>query len=419
MKSRYLLILFLLLSVHSFAIDGKIKVFIKSKETVYTSQKVTAAVELLSDAFSISDVRISFPSSGNFIVEAPKSASYLGQTEVDGTDWQMVHYEYEVYALRAGQIEIPSFSVFFTASMGYGQPKKEFELQSQALAFNVKAPEGIENNQFVLVTDNYTLHTEIKPEKKELIVGDAVELTVTQKAYDVPDILLRPVRYQSNALLRVYEKEPELQSELKGKFDVSRIDRFTFVASAEGNVTLPAQETVWWNTVSKKVQREKIPEIQFEILPDPQIALDAKKAAQKKSLMTGLGLIILVALLYWLLSDHIKYYLHQRKMAYDESEKGKYEKLLKYVDEGDMAKIYRAFYVWIKTIHPETEINTFKDIYGLYPEFKEDFYCFENSLLSYNDLDKIRCRSTLGSLRKRLLKKVCEDMYTIEKELNP
>ena len=37
-----------------------------------------------------------------------------------------VHYEYEVYALQAGEIEIAPVKSTFSASMGYGQPKKEF-----------------------------------------------------------------------------------------------------------------------------------------------------------------------------------------------------------------------------------------------------------------------------------------------------
>jgi len=151
MLSRFVtMLLFLFLcSSTLFAVDGKVKVYIKSNDVIYTSQKTTIAIELLSNALSITDVRIHFPSSDTYIVQAPKSAAYLGSKEVEGETWTMVHYEYEVYALRAGTIHIPSFPVSFTASMGYGQPKKEFELQSEALELHVKAPEGVKNNQFI------------------------------------------------------------------------------------------------------------------------------------------------------------------------------------------------------------------------------------------------------------------------------
>jgi len=117
--SLKLILLFLFLSLNLFAIEGKIKVFIKTDAAIYTSQKVTVAIELLSSAFSITDARITFPSSPKYIVQAPGSASYLGQEEVKGEDWQMVHYEYEVYALQAGKIVIPPLSVSFYFSFKY------------------------------------------------------------------------------------------------------------------------------------------------------------------------------------------------------------------------------------------------------------------------------------------------------------
>ena len=295
MQIRHILkIILLFLFFHSslFAIEGKIRVYLSSHNEIYTSQKTTVAVELLSTAFSITDAKITFPPSDSYIVQAPQSASYLNQEEIDDESWQMVHYEYGVYALKGGRIEIPSVEVSFTASMGYGQTKKEFKLQSDALSFDVKVPEDVGKDQFVLVTDNFKLTTELKPEKQQLIIGDAVELYVTQKAQGVPDILLDPVTYDSNALLRVYGKEPLLKSGMKGNYDVSRTDRFTFVAGMEGNATLPEKQIVWYDATSKKIYIEKIPAMKFEILPDPQIAIDAKKAKQKKLLIYA-GLVLL------------------------------------------------------------------------------------------------------------------------------
>jgi len=302
MQNRYILKYFLLLlflTSNIFAIEGKIRVSIPSQEKIYTSQKITVSVELLSNAFSITNAKISFPASDKYIVQEPKSASYLGHEEMDDEDWQMVHYDYEVYTLKAGKVQIPSILVSFTASMGYGQPTKDFTIKSDALSFDVKVPEGVREDQFVLVTDNFKLTSEIKTKNKQLIVGDTIELTVIQQADGVPDLLLTPIVYRSNEFLRVYEKEPLLESGLKGEYDVSRTDRFTFVASMEGNVTLSAQEILWYNSVSKEIIVEKIPAMEYEILPDPQLAIDAKKAQQKQVLFYVIS--IFVCILAWIL----------------------------------------------------------------------------------------------------------------------
>ncbi len=423
MQSKHtvrLLALFLCLTVNLFAIDGKIRMFIKSNDTLYTSQKVTVSIELLTDAFSITDVKITFPASNKYIVQAPQSAAYLGKDEIDGNDWQLVHYEYEVYALRAGKIEIPSVLVSFSASMGYGQPKKDFALKSDALHFDVKVPEGIKNNQFVLVTDNYTLTSESKPEKTQLIVGDAIELSITQKAHGVPDILLTPMVYKSNAMLRVYDKEPELKSEEKGIYDVSRTDRFTFVASAEGNVTLAAQKSVWWNSKTKTVSVEKIPEMTFEILPDPQIAIDAQKEKRKKLLLyAGLSVLLLLAG-YKLLSPMYHRYKLKRQEAYKKSEEGKFDVLLNSLKHDNAPGIYRDFYHWLEVASPKLSRLGFRGIGEVQPSFSESLRELEAVLsVPEQTFDKIRFTAELKKFRETLLQEQQRAKQGLPDKINP
>ena len=423
MQSKYtmrLILIFLFFSLNLFAIDGKIKVFIKSNDAIYTSQKVTVSVELLSDAFSITDAKITFPASKKYIIQAPGSAAYLGQEEVEGEDWQMVHYDYEVYALQAGKIEIPSVSVSFTASMGYGQPKKEFVLKSEPLHFDVKAPEGVKANQFVLVTDNFMLNSELKPEKKALIIGDAVVLSVTQKAQGIPDILLSPIVYESNALLRVYAKEPSLKSGIKGEFDVSRTDSFTFVASAEGNVTLPEQEILWWSSKTKKIHIEKIPAISFVILPDPQIASDAKKAQQKQLLIyVAVSLLILLSL-YTIFASKIRNYRQERQRRYVESEEGKYDALLTSIEVNDVSVIYTHFYHWLGVISPELGRGGFSAIIKKQPSFERSLQQLEENVLDPTQrFDTVYFTKELKKLRVSLLERKQGEIHSLPKKINP
>jgi len=423
MQSRHslrYLFLFLFLSLNLFAVDGKIKVFIKSQDTIYTSQKITVSVELLSDAFSITDAKIIFPASKKYMVQAPKSAAYLGQDEVEGEDWQMVHYDYDVYALQAGKIEIPSISVSFTASMGYGQPKKEFLIKSDSLNFDVRSPEGVKANQFVLVTDNFILNSELKPEKKALIIGDALALSITQKAQGVPDILLSPIVYKSNAFLRVYEKEPSLQSGLKGAYDVSRTDSFTFVANGEGNVTLPSQEILWWNSKTKTVNVEKIPEMTFEIFPDPQIAIDAQREKEKKLLLYA-GLSVLLLLVgYKLLSPMYHRYKLKRQEAYKKSEEGKFDMLLSTLKKDDAPGVYRDFYHWLSVASPELGRGGFSAIISEQPSFERSLHELDEVLAVPKQLfDKTGFTVELKKFREVLMKQNEKKEQGLPSDINP
>jgi len=400
---KYFLLL-LLLTVNLFAIEGKIRVFIPSQDEIYTSQKTTVSVELLSSAFSITNAKITFPASDKYIVQEPKSASYLGREEMNGEDWQMVHYDYEIYALKAGKVEIPSIQVSFTASMGYGQPTKAFMLQSDAVSFDVKVPEGVSKDQFVLVTDNFMLTTEIKPERKKLIVGDAIEISVTQKADGVPDLMLTPVVYRSNEFLRVYEKEPLLESGLKGTYDVSRTDRFTFVASMEGNVTLSAQEILWYDSKSKKISIEKIPAMQYEIFPDPQIAIDAKKAQQKQLLLYVLSVFVFILGLYIVFASKIRHCMQERKRKYQESEAGIFEQLLTSVKSDDLIAIDRQYYLWLLSIDPELARGGIRAVETIYPSFAEVLKELDEVMVeTEREFDRMRFTRELKLFREKIL----------------
>ena len=414
------LLLLVCLTVNLFAIEGKVKVFIPSSAAVYTSQKITVSVELLSNAFSITDAKITFPASKKYIIQVPRSAAYLGQEEVEGEDWQMVHYDYEVYALQAGRIEIPSVSVSFTASMGYGQPKKEFVLQSDALHFDVNSPKGVKTDQFVLVTNMYKLESTLKPEKKQIIVGDAVELSVTQKAKGVPDILLTPIIYKSNAFLRVYDKEPELKSGEVGKFDVSRRDSFTFVASAEGNVTLAPQKILWWNTLTEKTEVETIPKIHFEILPDPQIAIDAKKAQQKQILIYVVVSFLILLSLYAVFASKIRNYRQERQRMYVESEEGKFDVLLSSIEAKDVSGIYMHFYYWLGSIAPEIGRGGFLALVKEQPSFESSLHQLEEKVLDPTQgFDTVYFTKEVKKLRVSLLEREEGEMYALPKNINP
>ncbi|WP_309496815.1 hypothetical protein [Sulfurovum sp.] len=422
MLSRILqsLLLYLVTVLPLWAVDAKVRVFVPKNETIFTSQKRTVAVEILSNAFSITDAKITFPASNKYIIQAPQSASYLGKEEVDSEDWQMVHYDYELYALQAGIIKIPSVLISFTASMGYGQPKKEFALKSDGFSFEVKSPKGVKDNQFVLVTDNFVLESKVQPQKKQIIVGDAVELSITQRANGIPDILFSPVVYSANSFMRVYPKEPELQSGMKGKYDVSRTDSFTFVASVEGNVTLPSQERVWYNSVTEKLHIEKVPEMTFEILPDPQVAIDAKHAKQKQLLLYLGVILVLLVLSYILFASKIKACRLERKMAHENSEEGIFEHLQKTIQVGDLRDIDKEYTQWLLSISPELSRGGMHGVVALEPTLSESLNQLNTAMVKDEQtFEREAFREGLERLRTKLLTKEYEDKKGLPQWINP
>jgi hypothetical protein len=304
--------------------------------------------------------------------------------------------------------------------MGYGRPKKEFALESGALHFSVLTPKGIKKDKFVLVTDNYSLSQKVEPKKFELIVGDAIEVEVIQKAHGVPDILLTPIHYKSTPLLRVYEKEPLLQSGMKGKFDVSRTDKFTFVAAAEGNISIPEHKSVWWDITTKKVHTERIPAMTFKIIADPQIALDAKKAQQKQRLLYLIAILLSLLILYRVFGSKVRNYIKERKQLYKESEAGRFNTLLDACQDNDTSKLYKDLYRWLEAADPKLARVGFRGMSEQQPSFSKALSQLEERLaIPERAFDTTGFVNELKKFRELLLKQKKIKQQGLPSSINP
>ncbi|BAF73328.1 BatD family protein [Sulfurovum sp. NBC37-1] len=421
---KKLLLLWALMSLMLFAAEGAIKgdfkVSVAPYEKLYTSEKVVVNIELLSSAFSITDAKIGLENTADYIVQAPKSAGYLQTIEVDGEEWQKVHYEYALYPLRSGTLEIKPFKISFSASMGYGQKKEHFTFTTEPLQLRVDMQTGVKKGSFVLSTEEYRVTSKLKPAKHKLIVGNALEFTVTQQAKGVPDILLPAVHYRSSPLLRVYDKEPLLKEDLKGKYDASRMDRFTFVAMQEGNITLEAHTLLWWDSKNEKIKRETVPAISLEISTDPQIAIDAQKKARHKLMLTAGAIFLLLLIMAVILYPRIQCYISEYRHRYEESEKGKFDTLIKTLHKASIREVYGAFYRWLECVDVQLARVGFVKLRRDYPEFTDTLDDFENALARQDEtLDKRKLEEMFKHLREQLLVSKQLKNNGLAKTINP
>jgi len=402
-----ILLFFMLGTFGLHAIEGAVSVSVVEKERHFISEELIVKVDLKSTAFSIKDARVRLENSEDYIVQAPKSAASLETIDINDTDWQIVHYEYKLYPLHAGEIHIPKIDISFSASMGYGQPEKAFNLSSEILQFNVEAPEGIDSHTFVLSTTEYSVINTISMKMKEgnttqIKVGDAITLSINQKAKNVPDILLRPSTMHESEYFNIYSEEPQLKTE---QSYATRIDTYTLVASKEGNVTIPAQHFVWWDTEKRILHKEVTDAYAFEILPNPElppksVTLDEKNS---KLWLYWLMAILVLLIVFYKLYPHYLTWSKQRKLFYAHSEEGLYANLLV---SPDHTTLYQNFYTWLESISPKLAKEGFRGVIEFQPSFEKPLDQFEAVLAKQEqEFDKIAFIDEVKKLREQLLLK--------------
>ena len=428
MLSRIILLFFFSTFV-LYAIDGAVSVHLVEKERRFISEEVVVKVDLRSTAFSIKDARIGLENSDDYIVIAPKSAIALETVDINDTQWQVVHYEYKIYPLHAGKIVITPIDITFKASMGYGQPDNNFTFLSDALILEVQVPEGVKKGDFVLSTESYSLESDISPKISEtnstkIKVGDAIEIKVTQEAQNVPDLLLRPFTFTKNEHFKIYRDEPLLKTEVLGSNTIAtRRDSFTLVAFKEGNVSISSQTFIWWDPVNQVLHKEQTKALDFIVLPNPKhLVSDLKDDEPKKqqswayAIIFGLLLILLVYRLY----PYIKIRKEQHKLAYMQSEKGRFEQLMLTLKGDDMTKSYTDLYHWLQIASPALSKGGFRAIVEVQPSFENSLQVFEKVLAGHEEVfDKVTFRNELEKFREVLLKESQFKEQGLPKEINP
>ena len=236
----------------------------------------------------------------------------------------------------------------------------------------------------------------------QIKVGDAITLSINQKAKNVPDILLRPSSMHESDYFNIYSEEPQLKTE---QSYATRIDAYTLVASKEGNVTIPAQHFVWWDTEKKILHKEMTDTYSFEILPNSELAVKGVSSEEKgsKGWVYGVMAILVLLIVLYKLYPHYLTWSKQRKLVYAHSEEGLYTNLLVSTDH---TTLYQNFYTWLESISPKLAKEGFRGVIEFQPSFEKPLEQFEAVLAKQEqEFDKIAFIDEVKKLREQLLLK--------------
>jgi len=423
------ILLFFALTLGLLAVEGDFSVYVAEQKRHFVSEEVVLKVDLKTTAFSIRDAKMGLENTKDYIVLSPKSASSLETVELNDNQWQVVHYEYKLYPLHAGKMTIRPIELSFKASMGYGQPENNFTFLSDALILDIIAPEGVGKNDFVLSTGSYRLKSDISLKSSEhnmtkIKVGDAIEIKVTQEAKNVPDILLEPLHFSENTHFKIYKEEPILKTKTVGsETTATRTDTFTFVASKEGNVSIPSQTFIWWDPADEVLHKEKTEALHFIVLAAPRSDASltpSEEGKEDKPWVLNIFLIlILIAVLYKFI-PYIQKKKEEAKIVYMQSEEGRFKGLLDTCQGSDARTLYHDFYYWLEVASPKLSRLGFRGIGEVQPSFLVSLRELEEVVsVPEQTFDKIRFTKELKKFREILLKQQQNRQKGLPQNINP
>ena len=362
---RYgLLLAFMLASFELAASDelgGEVRLIAERESAGWVGQEVELYLELWSDGLSFGDQLFQLPPvRGGFLLQADSSTVKLNENR-DGVQWQGLRYTLLFYPQKAGRLEIPSFDVSFSASAGYGTEPSRFAQRTEPLFIDSRLPPGAQAGSLVTTTSDFSMQSSWAPATPadgplQLKVGDALTLSLTRTAQDVPGMVFAPLPKFEIDGLAVYPDAPQVKDRInRGQLNGMRSDSVTFICERAGEYEIPEIRFQWWDPDGQVMAQEIIPALEVSVAVNPAYAAGGEQKATGGSAWslnlksTGLVVAILLLLAYaaYRLAPVIAEWLRQRRKEYEAGERWAFEQASKACEAGTPAVTYRAVSLWL------------------------------------------------------------------------
>lgn len=201
---------------------------------------------------------------------------------INGQRHGVIELRYAIFPQHSGELKIPA-QVFSATPVERARgddfqpfgprPGRPTRVQSPEIPLQVKPkPAAYPADAPWLPASALELGESWSPEPGKAQVGDSLTRSLHLKVDGLSSAQLPPLPATQAPGLRRYPDQPQLanQSNERGLIG-SREEREALVPNRSGQVTLPAVEVLWWNTVEDRLERSSLPARTLEVVDNPAL----------------------------------------------------------------------------------------------------------------------------------------------------
>jgi hypothetical protein len=345
------------------ALEADIRARIAHDGEAWIGQQLTLQIELLTDGQSFRGQRFHIPDiAGALLLEDAVSTTKLSEQR-DDTAWQILRYEFPLFAQRAGSLSIPPIAVAFSVTGGFGGDVRDVELTTIPLSLAVKSPTGVLDARQLVTTTAFTLDVNVTPPPEDLQVGDAVTRTITRRAVGVPGMVFAPLPLPRVDGVAAYPKSPAVNDRHnRGDLTGERTESVSFVFQRAGSFRLPGYDLQWWDPARNSLQTESVPELQIKVAANPAFSTADSHVENGDSAheLPYFALVLVVLFVAGVLAWRYRNIQHarwlRRREARAASERVRFRALIKACAAGDPARAYHAYQRWQQIVPARLEL---------------------------------------------------------------
>jgi hypothetical protein len=337
---------------------ARVRVTPATEGPYWVGERVVLHVELLSNAAMFAGQLFRTPEVlGGLLQKDPGAPLFLGE-QIDGESWQTQRYSFSLFPQRDGTLEVPPIGVSFRVAFGYGQPEHPFELQTQAIQIDVRAPPGIGDTVGLVTTSRLDVDISWEPQSpmSDAVVGDAFTRVIRRRGADLSGMVFAPLTVPEVEGLAAYPQPPQVRDRNeRGSLTGERVEAVTFVAQRPGRFEIPGIVVRWWDPESETLEERSFDPVELSVAPNPalgpstMLGYQLDRAVRGYPLTTAGGAVAalsgVAALWHWRrrLAAQWRAFLQRRA----DREVAWFAKLSRACRRGSAGDIYAALTDWI------------------------------------------------------------------------
>lgn len=355
-----------------------------------------------------------------FIIPFTRTVSSISY--INNKKYATLSFYYLVFPYNTGNLKIPELDINTSIPPEGDYKGMPYTIRSKAQNIKVNPIPSAKDEDVWMVAQNISFNEEWNKSLEDLKVGDVLERKITIRASGTLPTLIQPLKIEKPEWVSTYPQEPVLQDKRDNKgVNGVRIESYSYLFEEEGEITLPAQELLWWNPDTKRVYKRTIPEQKLKIKANPDLAmmeslkdsllaisapLDIGLEEEKPFPWLRLGFVVILAFLTlyfaWKTVRIIVLHSKEKRAVYLQSEAYYFKQVLYAIKSSDTKEFIRALYVWFdKARKPDHLAAISSYLEDQEREVLENVIACDSSELS--SVQCLQLKKLLASVRRKLI----------------
>jgi hypothetical protein len=288
-----------------------------------------------------------------------------------GKSFSAQSVRYLICPQSAGRYAVQCSKIGVAYALPDGRPSQPRLLAPPQVQFEARLPPGAEGAGYFFTTTSFQINQSFDREPQGLKVGDSVRRTITMTAEDTLGMILPPLMFQAPEGVRLYPGMPNVTDPAeRGANQATRIETAVYIMEKEGRYSIPEIMVLWWNPLTKTMNRASLPSIELNVRADsgmnPELFAsnqadegpsgEARFAPRKllksalRWLLPLLAASVIVLVLRWLLhlkGRSLQAYLARRRTQRAEEEAAYFRRFQKASLLGDPQASLRNLMFWL------------------------------------------------------------------------